>query len=134
MYKILFLTGGFLYCIIEMLYRGHSHYSMVILGGLCFIIIGKLNEDFLEWDTPLLVQGVLGSIIITTLEFVTGIIVNLHFGLNVWDYSSRAFNVLGQICPLYSFLWIIASIVAIILDDFVRYKFFGREKPKYKII
>lgn len=134
MYKILFLIGGSLYYIIEMLYRGHSHYSMIILGGLCFVLIGKLNEEFFEWDTPLLVQGIIGSIIITTLELATGIIVNLHFGLNVWNYSERAFNVLGQICPFYSFLWIIASMIAVILDDFVRYKLFGEERPRYKLI
>lgn len=134
MYTVLFYTGGLLYYLAEILYRGHSHVSMFILGGICFILVGKLNEGFLEWDTPLLVQGLIESVIITTLELGTGIVVNLYLGLNVWNYSDRPYNLLGQICLEYSLLWVVVSILAILLDDYVRYKCYDEEKPRYKIL
>ena len=119
---------------LEVFYRGYSHISMFFLGGLCFIIVGRLNEEYLEWDTPLLLQGLLGSILITLLEFVTGCIFNICLKLNVWDYSDSTYNVLGQICLEYSILWILVSIIAIVIDDYLRYWLFGEDKPKYKII
>ena len=55
---ILFITGGGIYYLIEFLYKtfislSPCHWSMFILGGLCFIIIGLMNEGF-NWETPLL--------------------------------------------------------------------------------
>ena len=52
---ILFIIGGFIYAGIEIGMRGFTHWSMFIVGGLCFIIIGLLNEWY-TWDIPLLLQ------------------------------------------------------------------------------
>ena len=49
---------------------------MFLLGGLCFVLIGLLNE-VIPWEMPLPLQGVIGSAIVTALEFATGCIVNL---------------------------------------------------------
>ena len=130
-YLFLFIIGGVVYYSMEMLFRGYSHYSMVILGGICFIACGLLNE-LLSWDTSLLLQGLIGSGIITVLEFLTGVLVNMVLHLNVWDYSNMPLNVLGQICLPFSLLWVIIAIGAIILDDYIRYCFFDEEKPRYK--
>lgn len=131
-YLFLFLVGGAIYCVIELLYRGYTHPSMYILGGLCFIVCGLFNEIF-EWDTPLLIQMLLSSIAITDLEFITGIIVNLILHLNVWDYSDLPFNLLGQICLPFCIIWFFLSLIGIVLDDYLRYYFFNEEKPKYKL-
>ena len=131
-YLFLFLVGGAIYCVIELLYRGYTHPSMYILGGLCFIVCGLFNEIF-EWDTPLLIQMLLSSIAITDLEFITGIIVNLILHLNVWDYSNIPFNLLGQICLPFCIIWFFLSLIGIVLDDYLRYYFFNEEKPKYKL-
>lgn len=131
-YLFLFIVGGAVYYSMEMLFRGYSHYSMAILGGICFIACGLLNE-ILSWDTPLLLQGLIGSGIITVLEFLTGVLVNMILHLNVWDYSNMPLNVLGQICLPFSLLWVIIAIGAIILDDYIRYCFFDEEKPRYKL-
>lgn len=131
-YLFLFLVGGAIYCVIELLYRGYTHPSMYILGGLCFIVCGLFNEIF-EWDTPLLIQMLLSSIAITDLEFITGIIVNLILHLNVWDYSNLPFNLLGQICLPFCIIWFFLSLIGIVLDDYLRYYFFNEEKPKYKL-
>lgn len=76
-------------------------------------------------------QCLLGAGIITVLEFITGIIVNIILGWNVWDYSDRPFNLLGQICLKDSFYWIFLSGLAILLDDYVRYILFNEELPRY---
>lgn len=130
----LFLFGGIVYYLIEILWRGHSHYSMMILGGLCFFIIGFLNESKLLNGIGLLYQMIISSGIITILEFIFGLILNIYLKMNIWDYSNLPFNIMGQICLPFTIAWFGLSLVAIIADDFIRYKFFGEELPKYKII
>lgn len=130
----LFLFGGIVYYLIEILWRGHSHYSMMILGGLCFFIIGSLNESKLLNGIGLLYQMIISSGIITILEFMFGLILNVYLKMNIWDYSNLPFNIMGQICLPFTIAWFGLSLVAIIADDFIRYKFFGEDLPKYKII
>lgn len=131
-YAILMLVGGVIYGGIECLARGYSHWTMIILGGICFVAVGALNEQFM-WETPFTLQMLCGGGIITLLEFATGYIVNITLGWGVWDYSDEWCNILGQVCPKYTLFWILLSGVAIILDDFLRYKLFGEKKPTYKL-
>lgn len=128
----LFSIGAFLYLFIEIMYRGHTHWTMGILGGICFILVGLINE-YLSRQTPLWIQAVFGSAIITCFEFMAGCILNLWLGLDVWDYSQMPFNLLGQICLGFSMAWIGLSVLAIILDDYLRYWIFKEEKPRYKL-
>lgn len=129
---ILFLIGGGAYYTIELLWRSYSHPSMFVLGGFCFVLIGLLNEQY-EWEQPLWKQQLISTYIITALEFMAGVILNLKLGLNVWDYSNLPFNLLGQVCLYYSILWFFLSFGAIVLDDYLRHWFFGEEKPHYKL-
>lgn len=129
---ILFIIGGFLYIIIELIWRGRSHWTMFAVGGICFISVGLINEIF-DWDMPLIKQMIISAIWITIIEFDTGIILNGIYKLNIWDYSSLPLNILGQICLPYSILWFFLSFPAIVLDDYLRYWIFKEEKPKYKI-
>ena len=112
-------------------WRGYSHVSMFILAGVCGICIGLINE-ILSMDTPIWLQAIIGSCIVTTGEFISGCILNLWLGLGIWDYSNMPFNLLGQICLPFSLLWIILSACAIVIDDYERYWFFGEEKPYYR--
>lgn len=130
---VLFSVGGAIYIMIEMLWRGYSHWSMFIVGGLCFVLIGLINEYF-SYDIPLIWQMMIGACIVTAVEFVSGCIINLWLGLNVWDYSDMPFNIWGQVCLPYMVLWSLLSGVAIILDDYLRYWWFGEEYPHYKIV
>lgn len=126
-------VGGALYIVIELLWRGYSHWTMFILGGICFFYIGLINEEF-TWDMPLVKQMFIGAIVITMWEFLFGIIVNGVYNLNVWDYSNMPFNILGQICLPYCILWFFISLPAIVLDDWLRYWLFKEEKPHYRLI
>lgn len=128
---LLFLIGGFLYCMIELLFRGRTYLSMMLLGGLCFIIIGEINEYFKKM--PLISQMFISMIIITVLEFLTGCVVNLWLHIGVWDYSDQPYNLLGQICLLFSNAWFFLSLVAIVLDDYLRHIFFQKKMPKYHL-
>lgn len=130
-YAILFVVGGLAYVCIELLARGYSHWTMFILGGICFLILGVLNEIFGR-ATPLFPQMVMGSVIITSLEYITGVIVNIYLGWDVWDYSHLPLNLHGQICVPYMIIWFFISFVAIALDDWVRHWLFGYPKPEYK--
>ena len=131
-YLFLFCVGAGLYISIELIYRGYSHWTMGVLGGISFVSIGLINE-ILSWDTPLALQALIGSLIITFYEFVFGVVLNILLGLNIWDYSNLPFNILGQICIPFSVIWYFLSIIGICLDDFLRWKLFNEEKPKYKI-
>jgi uncharacterized membrane protein len=127
---ILFCLGGLTYVGLECLWRGYSHISMFIVGGICFLIIGGLNNIF-GWDMPFWLQCTVGGLSVTGIEFISGIILNIILKLNVWDYSDVPFNILGQICLPATIAWIFLSAIAIFYDDYVRYWFFGEEKPRY---
>lgn len=128
----LFMTGGALYIIVEALWRGYSHWSMFVLGGLCFVLVGGLN-NYLPWEMPLLMQMLLGGLIITIGELLTGIVINLWLGWHVWDYSKLPFNLWGQICPQYSALWVLLSGPIILLDDILRWKWYKDKMPSYRL-
>ena len=118
---------------IELMWRGYSHWSMFLLGGICFTALGLINE-VIPWEMPLTAQMFIGCVIITVLEFITGCIVNLWLGWDVWDYSDLPYNLLGQISVVSSVGWYFLSAVGIVFDDWLRYIFFGEEKPRYTII
>lgn len=108
-YLILGIIGGFTYVIIEMLYRGHSHWSMFIVSAVAFISIGLINE-FISWDMKLWKQMLIGSGIVTVLEFISGYILNIKLGWLIWDYSNVPFNIMGQICLPFSIAWLLSLI------------------------
>lgn len=121
---IIFTIFGLMYVTIELLYRGHTHYSMFIVGGICGVLIGLINDN--TPDMPLLPQCVLGAVIITVIELLTGLFLNVYLGLNVWDYSNQPFNFMGQICPQFCIIWCILSILVIRIDDWLKEKVLKR--------
>ena len=114
-YPALFLLGGAAYMMIELLWRRRTHWSMGVLGGLAFLLL------FLVFSRigagRFIVKGAIGAVLITALEFLTGAVVNVKYGWNVWDYSALRFNLYGQVCLLYSALWFLLSIgIALIVQ------------------
>lgn len=131
-YIMLFIIGGLIYTTLEIIFRGYTHWAMGVVGGFCFILLGLINE-MLPWSTPLALQMLIGSIIITFIEFVSGCILNIWLKLNIWDYSNLPFNILGQICLPFSILWYFISAIGIVIDDYIRYIYFDEEYPRYKL-
>lgn len=101
----LFCLGGGLYASLELLWRGRTHGSMFLLGGGCFLMLGKLQRLSLPWP----VRVLLGAAAVTAGELLTGLLVNRSFA--VWDYRKMPLNFLGQICLLYSLLWMPISLL-----------------------
>ena len=115
---IIFLIFGFIYCMLEILFRGYTFISMYFLGGICGVLIGLINDK--TPDMPIFYQCLLGSIIVTVIEFISGYILNIKLGLHIWDYSNLPYNYKGQICLMFSCIWFFLSIPVIYLDDFLK--------------
>ena len=129
--SVIMALGGGAYVLVELLWRGRSHISMFVLGGICFWLIGQLDR---RQTIPVLGQACMGACVITGLELVTGLIVNRWLGLNVWDYSALPGNLMGQICLYYFALWIPLSAAAVFAEDGLRYLLFGTPFPQYRLI
>lgn len=103
----LFCIGAAGYCLLEILWRGHTHWSMGLTGGAClvglYVLHGRLRH------LPLALQALAGAALITAAEFCVGCVVNLLLGWNVWDYSGWRVQLLGQICLVFSALWYVLS-------------------------
>ena len=110
---IIFNLSGFCYICIEMAWRGYSHWTMFFTGGICFLILVRFLQ-IIE-NRSLIEKCVFSALIITIVEFLVGCVVNILFKMNVWDYSKMPFNILGQVCLLYSVLWGILSIPIVYL-------------------
>lgn len=129
---VLTVIGGFTYYLIEVMWRGHSHWTMFLVGGLCGYVIGLINEVF-SWELAIWKQVLIGASAVTAIEFVSGCIINLWLGWNVWDYSHLPLNLLGQVCLYFFFLWMPLVLVWIFADDYLRYWLFKEEKPRYSL-
>lgn len=106
---IVFILGGYCYGMLEILFRGHTHWTMVLTGGACiltmYIISGWL------FRVPLVVGALAGAMIITLYELCVGLIVNMRLGWAVWDYSDMPGNILGQICPTFTAIWFLLCLI-----------------------
>lgn len=109
-YIAAFLFGFFAYCFFEIAVRGRTHWTMGILGGMTLCVLYRMEHSLHE---PRWVCALLGAGFVTAAEFTVGVFDNLIMGWQVWDYSDRAFNILGQICPLFSALWFLLCLMAL---------------------
>lgn len=117
--SILFLTGSCAYPTLEMAWRGHTHYSMALAGGVCLCLIDHICCGMLE-GRSLFTRCLAGSGLITGVELAAGIIVNQLLGLGVWDYSDMPMNIMGQVCLPYSVLWFGLTLPAMALCGLLR--------------
>ena len=117
---LLFSVGAVGYGLMEIIWRGYTHWSMLIAGGICFVFFAGINEKFKK--TSIIIKGIIGSGFITAIELIFGIIFNVILKKNVWDYSKLPLNFGGQICALYSFIWLIISMLFIPFAGFINKK------------
>lgn len=122
-YSLVTGIGAVIYSLVEIIFRGYTHWTMTVTGGVTFLALYFMN---LRMKTKsLFLRCVAGSLIITVIEFVVGCLVNLRLKWNVWDYSSRAHNLLGQICPLFTVLWFLLCIPATLLCAYLKHRLTG---------
>ena len=116
---ILFNVYGSIYYTLEVVYRGYSHISMYILAGVLGVAIGLINE--ITPKINIWLETLIGTIIATIGEGVTGIIVNNILHLNIWDYSNLPFTFFyGQCNLIFCLIWFILTYIVIKLDDYLR--------------
>lgn len=109
-YGVVYSVGAVGYTLVEMLWRGYSHWTMALTGGACLALI-YLNESR-HHTAPLWKRCLVGSLIITNLELAVGFVVNIILRWQVWDYSNQVLNLFGQVCALYSGLWFLLCMPA----------------------
>jgi len=117
---IFFSSGGIGYGIIELIWRGRTHWTMIIAGGVCFVIFSLISEKCKK--RSLVFKTSLCALSVTLIEFVFGVIFNIILKMKIWDYSNVRFNLLGQVCLLYSLLWALLSAACLPLADFINRK------------
>lgn len=105
-------------------------WTMFALAIILAVPLERFGAE-LPWGMPLVGQACICAAAITALEFVTGLVLNVWLGLGVWDYSHLAGNILGQICPQFTLLWLVLSVVGIVILDWMRYAVEGGKKPHY---
>jgi len=113
-YMLIFAFGAAGYGAIELAFRGRTHWTMLITGGVCFVIIYMiaLSRKIRKWQ-----KWLLGGLAITLVEFAVGAVVNIGLGWKVWNYSNMPYNILGQICPTFSAMWCLLCIPMMWLCD-----------------
>lgn len=118
-FAFIFIFGAIGYGSIEMLWRGHTHWTMLLLGGVCLYLIYLISTRMREklWQKLLMCAAA-----ISALEFAVGCLVNLRLGWAVWDYSDMPYNLLGQICPTFSLMWLLLSLPCVYASRFI-YRF-----------
>lgn len=116
-YGLLFILGAIGYASIEVIWRGNTHWSMMIAGGLCFIIFSAVAELFKE--RGILFKAGVCAVGVTVVEFIFGLIFNVWLKLEIWDYSGIPLNLLGQICPLFSLMWVGIAIAFLPLAEVI---------------
>jgi len=103
-----FSVGAILYTAIELIYRGHTHWTMSLTGGVCLCLICFITTECP--DVNCFFRWIVCAVGICAVEFLVGYIVNILFGFGVWDYSHRRFNIAGQICLHFGVMWFLLSI------------------------
>lgn len=120
---LVFALGGVCYGICEILWRGYTHPTMLLLGGVCFLGLYLGEKRFCSLSLPL--RCFAGGVFITSLELVTGCVLNKALCLSVWDYTDIPFNLYGQICPQFFCLWVLICLPSLALCRYIA-AFFDR--------
>lgn len=131
---VLFLFGFMAYVTLEVIYRGYSYPLMGFCGAVTILLLGQINNK-ISWDVDILLQGIIGSLIITFFEFVIGELFLNGVLPVMWDYSNVFLNYKGIICLPFSLAWVGLSIVAVVIADVINYYLLDDEEvvPYYKL-
>lgn len=80
-------------------------FSLIILFTLSFIDVSFIKDEILQKT----VLFILMALCITFFEFIAGLIFIKGMKIKLWDYSNCRGNIMGIICPKYTFFWWLLS-------------------------
>lgn len=129
----IFTFGGLAYGLLEIFWRGQTHISMFVVGGLCFLMISVI-DSLPAFGGSLLLEAPICALGVTAAELVSGVIVNMSMGLEVWDYSDMPLNLWGQICLPFSAIWLALAIPAAIASRLLKHFVFEEELPVLRLL
>lgn len=121
---LMFAVGAACYPLAELAWRGRTHWTMSVTGGVCALLIHLCSRRLRR--RSLLASCGAGCAVITCTEFAVGCVVNRLLGWNVWDYSHMPLNLLGQICPQYCGAWLVLSLPAVAVSRLLESRHDGR--------
>ena len=114
---LLFIVGGTCGWAIELFFRRFVHKKWVnpgFLAGPCLPLYGtgvvflyiicSLDYSFIANEVWRAVIALI-TVVMTLVEYVTGLIFIVGLKVKLWDYSKRPGNIQGIICPLFTFFW-----------------------------
>lgn len=133
---LLWSWGGTVYFLLEVAFktlRGEPEqisWTMLVVAVIPIIAVERCGEQ-LPWEVPLWLQALACALLVTAVELVSGLILNVWLGLDIWDYSHLPFNLWGQICPQFAAVWWLLCLVFIPAFDWLRWSVEGGEKPHY---
>ena len=133
-FMIIFIISGFIYIMLELLWRGRSHWTMFLCAGLCGLVMANVNNNLLSFETDFRIQVVVSALCCTTFEFLFGLIFNGDF--TIWDYRGMwgTIHWLGdQVNLLFFGVWLLISLFALPFLDWIQWKLGLEDKPYYRI-
>ena len=100
----MFCIGAGGYPLLELLWRGRTHPSMALAGGLsaCWLDHLAHRKRLRPWQRVLL-----GGLGITGIEAGVGLMANRRH--RIWDYRKMPLQWQGQVCLPYSAAWCLLS-------------------------
>ena len=119
---------------LELLWRGRSHWTMFVCAGLCGLVMANVNNNLLKFETDFRIQVIVSTLCCSAFEFLFGLIFNGDF--TIWDYRGMwgTIHWLGdQVNLLFFGVWILISIFALPFLDWMQWKLGLEEKPYYRI-
>ena len=98
---------------------GQTYLWMFPIYGLA-IFLEPIHNKIREW--PVLLRGLLYTLLIFSIEYLTGWFLQITIGLCPWDYSNTRFSLNGLIRLDYAPAWFTAGILFEKLHDFLNTK------------
>lgn len=130
---VLWTIGGTIYYMIEVAFRGFSHWSMFVLGGICMTFFGKQGL-WTEWKDPMWKQVLRCTAFITAGEFITGMFVNKLMKWDVWDYSDQPMNLFGQICVPFVILFSGLCAIGLFISGYLLHWIYREKNPHFHVL
>lgn len=126
---VLWFCLGAVYFLMEMIWRiprGElPHPAMIVVGGLCGLAVGSINQIPAFYQLSARMQSLIGTAITLVVEFLSGYVLNIRMGLAIWDYSGLPLNIMGQVCLGFGVIWFMIMPFAIWLEDHLRLGFWN---------
>lgn len=101
------LLGMIGYPCLELLWRGRTHLSMALAGGMSCAAICRCAQG--QGGLPR--RALKGACAVTAIEYAVGRLFNRRH--QIWDYRGLRGHIQGQICPQYFLAWCLLSGVVI---------------------